>query len=221
MEEGRRHKRFEIDEAVHGNMLFASEVRIIDISLGGLCIEVNRRLNIGREYTVKVEDNGKAIILKGTVMWSVISDMKKSSDEEITPMYKAGIEFRNSLTEKQKELLAFIDSHKKNKDARTKGIRFSIHAPKKAVIKTPYLVKRIARNGMLIESDESYNIGDEFQIEMDVPETGEITFTGRVASCTEITGKEPMHYNIGVEFVELDDDALSIISAHFGTIFET
>ena len=55
MRENRRYKRFSVDIfGINGKMMFANEVEIQDISIGGISIRVDRRLNMGSEYTLKV-----------------------------------------------------------------------------------------------------------------------------------------------------------------------
>lgn len=46
-------------------MLFSSEINILNISVGGAAIETPRRLNLGGEYTLKLEDKGKTFSIKG------------------------------------------------------------------------------------------------------------------------------------------------------------
>ncbi len=60
MKEKRRYKRFSVDSAeMDGNMVFAHAVKIINISIGGVALKADRKLNVGCEYTLKIacEDN--------------------------------------------------------------------------------------------------------------------------------------------------------------------
>lgn len=84
MEERRLHKRFSV-EGIHGNILFVSEINIIDISVGGIAIETSRRLKIANEYTFRLEDAGKKLSLKGNVVWAVLKECKKGLHDDVIP----------------------------------------------------------------------------------------------------------------------------------------
>ncbi len=69
-QEKRHYERFIVDVMeINSKLIFANEVEILDISLGGVSVRVDRRLNIGNEYTLKIEDKSKAIFLSGAVVW--------------------------------------------------------------------------------------------------------------------------------------------------------
>ena len=59
MEYTRRHKRFRLTSVeVSGQMTSTSEVSLIDIGLGGLSLQADRRLNIGGTYMLNVGPDG-------------------------------------------------------------------------------------------------------------------------------------------------------------------
>ena len=76
----RRYKRFTVDlMGIRGTVLFANEVEIIDLSLGGISIKTDRRLGISNVYSLKISDKGRVLPMKGRVVWSVlIKAIKKS-----------------------------------------------------------------------------------------------------------------------------------------------
>ena len=52
----RRYKRYRLELVdVNGKMSLADKVEIIDVSLGGVSLRVDRRLNPGREYLLSWE----------------------------------------------------------------------------------------------------------------------------------------------------------------------
>lgn len=70
MKERRRYKRFLIEGMdVRCSMLFATEVKILNISFGGVALSLNKRLNMGEEYTLKIESESNTVSLKGVVVW--------------------------------------------------------------------------------------------------------------------------------------------------------
>ena len=139
MQDSRRFKRFTLKVLeVTGKMIFATEVDVVDISIGGISIKANRRLNIGGEYALKLEDRTRTISLKGTVVWSSLSETKVGRAGEVVPIYKAGLKFTNISVEKITELLSFIEDHKKEEiyvmGSSRLNIRFHIDDEKKTLL---------------------------------------------------------------------------------------
>jgi len=114
MGDKRGHKRFRLEVMdIKGKMMFASKIEIIDISIGGISLRADRRLNIGRGYVLQLEDKKKVISVKGVVAWSLLSGSIGRQGGESIPEYTAGMEFRDVSTEKTADLLHFIERHKK------------------------------------------------------------------------------------------------------------
>jgi hypothetical protein len=202
----RRHPRFTV-EGVHGRMVFASQVDILNLSLGGVAIKADRRLNIGGEYTLKLELAGEAIDIKGLVVWSVMSGLRKSGKDTV-PEYSAGLRFKDIFTERLLRLMAFIDHHKVFEEHRVGGMRFRIDAPGKALLDSPehYRVKLISRSGMLIETTHPLELDGVYPMEISPPGAEPIRFEGRVASAMNMPDEG--HVELGIEFLTLppEDD---------------
>ena len=64
-------------EGVYGSVLFASKAEITNISLGGVAIQVDANLKIGKEYNIRLEGKNKHIEIKGIAVWSVLSESQK------------------------------------------------------------------------------------------------------------------------------------------------
>lgn len=208
MHEKRRHKRYLVyDMDINGKMTFAAEVKILNISISGVSLEVDKRMEIGSEYTLRLEDRDKEIALKGVVVWSSISGIHEGHHGEAIPIYTAGMKFTNILSERMMEFISFIEDHKTSVDHRLNGLRFIISDPEKAVLNFPanYRVKKISIGGMLIESLLALNVEDKYHMEITLPEDEPIKFTGRVASCFMMKGRGTEHFDIGIEFLELSD----------------
>lgn len=113
MQDNRRFKRFSLKTLeIHGRMIAATEVKVVDISIGGIGIRANRRLNIGHEYALKLEARDKVLSLKGMVVWSKLSDNMLGSHGEVVPVYTAGLKFKAISDDKITQLLDFIEKHK-------------------------------------------------------------------------------------------------------------
>jgi Tfp pilus assembly protein PilZ len=207
MEDKRRHKRFIVEGMdINGKLMFTTDVSVINISISGLSIKADRRLDIGREYTLKLEDHERIVTVKGTVVWSSLIGNHEGPHGEMMPVYSAGLKFTDVLNDRITEIINFIEGHVHESEHRLSGIRFNIAKPEKAVIHFPthYTVKRISAGGMLIESDDSLVVESRFPMELTLPEEKPISFTGRVASCALVKIRGLEHYDVGIEFLEMD-----------------
>ncbi len=101
MLEKRRHRRFGLELLeVSGKLSQADNVEIIDMSFGGVAVKVNRRLNIGKEYPLKLEDKRNSIDVKG-----IVARCRLSVIEEGVSIYTAGMKFEEGSVEK---IAAFV-----------------------------------------------------------------------------------------------------------------
>ncbi|MBI5639500.1 MAG: PilZ domain-containing protein [Nitrospirae bacterium] len=208
MQDIRRHKRVPVDDIeLTGKMMFATEVRVIDISVGGISLKADRRLNIGCEYSLKIEDSGRLITIKGIVVWSSMSGTRQGPKGDVIPIYTAGLKFTNVLSDRISELIHFIEDHKIDGELRLSGLRFNIDDPERAILNIPadYKVKEISLSGMLIESAQALEIDSRHPMEIFVPEDSQVKFTGRVASCLLIEKDGPEHFDIGIEFSDMHE----------------
>ena len=206
MEEKRRYHRF-IVEGVEGNLMFATDVDILNISVNGVALKANRRLEIGREYTLKLQFHEKTISLNGIVAWSVLSELGRGFHAEKVPLYKAGMRFTNVISEKMANLLDFIEQNKREPDHRLM-IRFDVRSPERALLHGPrgYHVRKVSDSGMLIEADLPLDTGERLVMEISLGGGKTVHFVGRVVSCHAIPHGIPKHYDVGIEFVEMSGD---------------
>jgi len=207
MEEERRHYQRFVVEGIEGTLMFATDVDIINISINGVALRANRRLEIGREYTLKLEFHDKVISLNGVVVWSVLSELAKGQHEEKVPIYKAGMRFTNVISDKMSRLLDFIEEEGISPQQRL-TIRFLVRSPDKASLNGPhsYKVKKVSDNGMLIETDLPFEVEKALPMEISLYDGTIIRFLGRVASCLEIADGVRRHYDIGVQFLEISGE---------------
>lgn len=213
MQEKRKFKRFIIEGMdVHCKMVLATEVEVLNISLGGALVSLNKRLNMGNEYTLKIDCGDNIVSLKGLVVWERLANLKKNENGELAPIYEAGLRFNETLSGKGADLIDFIEQNiiGKLSEARLTGTRVRILKPERATILgqyKSYYVKKLSQGGMLIETDQEFNKEERFQMELILQE-GEypINFLGRVASCLEMSKKVPVCYNTGIEFLGMSEE---------------
>lgn len=194
-------------EGITGRMVLASQVDIENLSLGGVSLRVDRRLNIGSEYTLKLELENRSLSVTGVVVWSKVTGFRQRGDESL-PEYSAGLMFTDVLTDKLKGLIHFIDDHKVSEEHRLGGLRFQISTPGKAVLDAPdsYRIRLISLSGMLIETQQDLQPENVCEMEICPPEQPPIKLLGRVASSLEVQEAESEHYEVGIEFLELSPE---------------
>jgi c-di-GMP-binding flagellar brake protein YcgR len=219
MQNKRRFKRFTLKVLeIHGRMIAATEVKVVDIGIGGIKLRANRRLNIGNEYALKLEAVDKTLSLKGVVVWSSLSDHIEGSHGEVVPIYTAGLKFTNISTDKITQLLDFIEEHKKEEIYAMGGsrlnVRFHINDPEKAILNYPasYKVKKISLGGMLIECVQALEVESRIPMELSLQDDNPLKFVGRIATCQVIEEGDPKQYDIGIEFSGLTKKDNEMIS---------
>jgi hypothetical protein len=225
MQNTRRYERYKANLiGINGRIIFAKFVKILDISIGGLSLETEKRLNIGNEYTLKIDSKEKVFTVKGIVVWSVLNNSIKDSKGNIVPIYTAGIKFTNLSDEKINEITDFMQTYKRERDIdqkvnlfRSSGrrlyVRIHVTTPEKAVLnyQEAYKLKNLGLGGMLIESSHSLEVESILPMEIIFPEDKSIIFQGRVASCLQKKGKDLMHYDIGINFVNMTEKNKEIL----------
>ena len=234
MEDRRRHKRFRVDIMdIHGKILFASNITILNISIGGILLKADRRLNIGRDYILKLESKGHYLTLKGKIVRSTLSDSQRDSHGDIVPIYTSGLQFIDLSTEKVNEIATFIQAHVIDYESVEENlldvyklsglrlyVRFHIENPEKSTIHfhDSYTVKKISLSGMLIESGEELDKEENIPMELSIPGAQTISLTGRVVSCKVILNTHPEVYEIGLEFVDISDEDRAVIIHFLNTL---
>lgn len=219
MPDKRRYERFRLnDREVNGKMVLATEVKVIDISISGIAVKANRRLNIGSDYTLKLEGS-KTISLKGTVIWCSLGETRKGSQGEVIPIYVAGMQFKDMSAERMTELQDFIENHKIEAVQVIGGtrlnIRFHIKDPENAILIYPdnFEVKTISLGGMLIECVRKLEIESRIPMEMFIHDDTPLTFVGRVASVNARGINGQTQYGIGIEFLDLTEEDREVLAS--------
>lgn len=217
MGEKRRYKRFTVDVMdISGKMALANEVKILDISIGGVSLTADRRLNIGRDYLLKLENKGSRLTLKGTVVWSSLSGSSADKRGNVIPIYTAGMQFLDTSYEMIQAVTRFIDDNKKDMTEsvelyKMSGLRLyarvRVGDVEKAVLDSAetYSVKILSLGGMLIESGQAMEAEAVVPLEIIFDSDRSIIVAGRIVSCLSLTGADDERYNIGVEFIDLQD----------------
>lgn len=229
--ESRRYKRFKVDVMeMNGTMMFANEVEILDISIGGISFKADRRLNIGVEYALKIRDKSSVIPLRGSVIWSRLSGTKRSPEGGI-PLYTAGMKFTDLSAETVGELARFIAGHRDDSlggedmhclSGLRFNIRYGIDQKEKAVLnyRESYRVRKISMGGMLIESAHEIEVEKRMPMEVSLPGNDLIMFEGRVASCLLTNQEETKCFDVGIEFIDMPESDRARLAEFIRTLTE-
>ncbi len=227
MQDKRRHKRFKLDVIeINGKMSLADKVKIIDISLGGIAIKADRRLNIGREYMVRLEDKGKSIDVRGVVVRSELSGIEERGKDERVSIYTAGMLFKEGQNSKISQFLNSFEQNRKKEVPvsidRRLSVRFNITAPGEQTLSFPaqFKVKEISLSGMLIRTDQMLIQESIIPMGLSLNAADHVTFNGRVASCRSTVYEGQTHYEIGVAFSDLTEKDRTLLKTFIDYLSE-
>jgi hypothetical protein len=212
MQDMRRHKRYRLDLVeINGKMSLADKVEIIDISIGGVALKTDRRLDPGREYMLRLGEKGKCIDVTGVIVRSTLSGIEERANNDNVTIYTVGMKFKEGSTEKITNFLKSIEHS--NKEAppamadRRLNVRFHITTPGEKMLNFPaqFKVKEISLSGIRIHTDQSLAIESIIPMGLTLAGDDTVNFNGRVASCLRIEETGQALYEIGVEFLDLTD----------------
>ncbi len=212
-EEKRKFKRYNVD-GIHGNMLYSADVNIVNISIDGVLLETTRRLDINREYNLKIKYRETILDLKGVVVWSVLNRTDTTPSGENIPIYKTDMRFSHGFNEVTRDIMKFIDENKaETMEKRRVGVRFKVNKPDDATIDAAceYALKKLSLSGMLIETDHLLDIDSRHEINISLNER-DVSVTGRIVNCIEVTKEDIKKYEIGIEFMEMTEDDRTILA---------
>lgn len=223
MQDKRRYKRFKLDILeINGKMILAQKIEILDISLGGVALKTDRRLNVGKEYLIKLYYKGKSIDVRGVIVRCALSNIEERNGEGVV-IYAAGMMFKDPSSDMIADFINSIELDKKNMELpttdRRHNVRFTITTPFEKILSFPaqFKVKVISQSGMLIQTDQPMEIESMTPMGLTLQETDKpINFIGRVASCQKKEDRGNSHYEIGVEFKDLTDSGKALLETFTG-----
>jgi hypothetical protein len=212
----RRHRRFSVDYMkVEGRAVFTSETVINDISISGVSLVSERRLEPGREYRLQIVDHDTDITMRGAVRWCSDRDVTGLPPGSAHLKYAAGLQFTSLAPEEIGKLARFIEKHfiEKHTQVRVHGIsgcrcniRFRLDHEETGIldIVETYRVRKLGLGGMLIESGHALEPETRLHMEITLPGGTGLEFVGRVVSCDPSPGRA-RHFDIGIEFIEMPE----------------
>ena len=215
----RRHKRFRSDlMELYGKMILAQKVEIIDISLSGVALKTDRKLNIGREYPLRLVWKGKTLDVWGVVVRSELIGIEEGDSGKNVSIYRAGVMFKDASSNTIADFINSIESDKKEAvsvmvDKRL-NVRFDITTPGEKTLSFPtqFKVQEISLSGILIQTEQALSIESMIPMWLSLKTDKHISFIGRVASCQRIEDKGQAHFEIGMEFKDLTNKDITLLN---------
>jgi hypothetical protein len=219
MQNMRKQKRFKLDLLdLSSKMSLVGNVELIDISLGGVALKADKKLNIGKECLIMLGYEGKLIKVKGIVVRSELSGIEEQADGETITIYSVGIFFKDESTGAVRDFLDSLENNKKTlvqerTDWLYRDIRFCITTSSEEVLNLPaqFGLKEISQSGVIIQTAHPLKIDSMVLLELSFKSCDPVRFMGIVVSCRMSQGQVPAHYDIGVEFSELTDRDRSLL----------
>jgi PilZ domain len=209
----RQYKRYKLELVeVSGKMSLADKVEILDVSLGGVSLRVDRRLNPGREYVLKLGDKAKSFDLKCIVVRSELSGCEEKINGERTMIYRAGMRFNESSARQIADFFQSIKLIKKetvpSESDRRLDIRFQIQTPGEKILNYPaqFKVKDVSLKGIRIQTDVSLTLQSVIPMGLALHDDNFVNFNGRVVSTRMIEEQGEARYDIGVELLDLSEE---------------
>lgn len=209
----RRHKRYEVHD-VRGSLLFRTQVKIQNISVSGLAIETTERLKLGRTYSIHLSNAHDTLDLSGTIRWCRLSRTQTGAGGESVSLYEAGLAFEEVFTDKARSLLQFLEQHVILPLHQRITGRFHVETMGPVDIESRYdfEVLKISLSGMLVKTQLEPAVGSSFGMELGL-RGGFVPVSGRVAYVQRAGSKGDPVSELGVEFIDVREDARNALHA--------
>ena len=205
-------------------MFYATSAQLLNISVGGACILIDRRVRIGNEYTLHIGTEKIHLALKGMVVREVLSEIRKNKRGEAVPFYEIGIQFDNVLTAPGRNLIPFIEetTRKEPQRVRIRGTRVRILDSDSTTlldVYNNYTIKKLSMGGLLMETDQMLEADHAFDMELSLKDADPpLKVRARIANCEAIPGKVPPAYDTGIEFLRISKEDIQRLSAFIASL---
>lgn len=120
----RRYKRLNIENlnmnCTNDKMAPANYIKIIDMSLDGLSIETDRKLDVGEEYILHLGYEGRTLSITGSITWSTVKHSESTNEGDACHIYRSGMRLTIS-TDEMLEFIKFIKLRLRQKRGEEQG----------------------------------------------------------------------------------------------------
>jgi hypothetical protein len=215
----RKHRRFTVDVMdIQGGVLFDIGVVINDVSISGVSLLVDRKLDIGQVYTLRIKKIGMEVPMQGTIVWMSENESDISQGEVVSLKYSAGFQFAPLKQESVSHLVKFIETNLIERHAKLNvhemsgsrhNVRFNVEMKEKATLNFAgeYMVRELSLGGMLIKSSHALELESRLRMKITISPEIHLAFVGRVASCIQTGNRPGASFDIGIGFVDMSGEA--------------
>jgi hypothetical protein len=201
----RRHRRYDVDD-VEGSFIVRIDVNVINLSVAGMAIETQNTLIVGRPYLFGIGEKGRQLEVTGRVMWCVLGKTRRSGGD-FTPVFRAGIQFEDVLSEQTLDLQKLIESSAVLDPGTQIFGRFvsDVGGIIDIEAEASFEVKKISLSGMLIDTEWAPRKDEVIHFEAHLDQL-DFSGHGRVAYIEGYKDSDgASRFRLGVEFSLLAD----------------
>jgi hypothetical protein len=214
-------QRFKVENAgISCKIKVISSAKIFDMSVGGISVKTDFRLNRDSVYPVEVENDNHNLKFEATAVWSNIVLRKESADlrSNFIPVYSAGMQFSHDSKDKPDEILNYIQKYKQGGDNRDHFLRFSdrrrnarscINKSGKCFLNfaVECRVQELGMGSMLTRSGHELEYGSRILAVITPSGNEPVKIAGRIVSCSFTGGTDTGQvFDTGIEFTEASDE---------------
>jgi|WetSurSiteA1Bulk_404760.scaffolds.fasta_scaffold00205_13 hypothetical protein len=107
------------DKEISAMIGSSDEVKVVDISTGGISFKTSERLDHDKQYVIQLNNQNRVLTLQGALKWISLDEYKKLASrselipifhKELLPIYSVGMQFTNLLGHTSDEVMQFVDS---------------------------------------------------------------------------------------------------------------
>jgi hypothetical protein len=199
--ETRKQKRFPVHNIeIVGEISCTDKVEIINISANGILVNVPKRMDIGKKYMLKICSKEKKVVLKASVVWSLLRGSQRTSTGQIIPIYTAGMEFQdipNGNSTILKELIHDIEELTKHRKCERIPFVEDIMIDGTSLVRSA----DISEEGIYICS--LHALKRDNVVELTIPIKQEkLTVRAKVQFCDKMVG-------FGLRFIDLSEEQIT------------
>lgn len=212
--EVRRYKRYIVeDKNILSKALMNTSVELSDISKTGACVTAYERLQVeGRNFLELKSISG--LFLECNIVWTNPNTAITNAHRMIAQSFTTGLQFKDLSPIKSIVLEGFLKSfqtpniEKASSAFKSRAPRFKMQLSEKA--KLYYLrfsmVKKISIGGMLIKTNSAFLSGKTMTLALVLAREDLLTeLEGRVASIMPVASDGEHFFNIGIEFLNVNE----------------
>jgi hypothetical protein len=217
----RRHRRYEV-VGLAGRLVVPMEVKVVNLSLGGMALETHDYLQFGRRYSVNLDNGGRRLTLEASVAWCKLKSTRRNELGEVVPVYRAGLRFQALNDERLQQLWEVIRSHAVVELEESVFGRFSLELPRVVELDSDYrfAVRRLSLSGMLIETDFVPELESRLPLEVLLPGRPWEALV-RVASIPSLGRRSSGELaQVGLEFWDLDTESRRTLKTYIASHLE-